>query len=82
MSAYLYVGFTRAGASIRACQATGRHIVAFEDDEVIFSEVLQPLIAKPPPPETAPKKASKKASEPTVQERPAKKPKRNRIACT
>ena len=67
---------------IRACQASGRHIVAFEDDEVIFSGVLQPLIGKPPPLEFSRKKVSKKASKDIVEERPAKKPKRNRIACT
>lgn len=73
--------FTSVGASIRACQATGRHIVAFEDDEAIFSQILQPLIAEPVPTETASKKASKKASQPIAEERPPKKPKRNRIAC-
>lgn len=33
-----------AGASIRACQATGRHILAFEDDLEIFKVLLEPLI--------------------------------------
>ena len=67
---------------ICACQASGKHIVAFEDDEVIFSRVLQPLIGKPPPLEFSQKKVSKKASEDIVEEHPAKKPKHNRIAYT
>ena len=44
--------------------------------------MLQPLIGKPPPPEFSQKKVSKKASEDIMEERPAKKPKRNWIACT
>ena len=44
--------------------------------------MLQPLIGKPPLLEFSRKKVSKKASEDIVEERPAKKPKRNRIACT
>ena len=66
-----------AGASIRACQATGRHIIAFEDDQDIFSAILQPLLSKPSPPRDTLKKSAK----PLVNQRPAKKPKRNRFAC-
>jgi DNA modification methylase len=66
-----------AGASIRACQATGRHIIAFEDDADIFKAILQPLLSKP----STPRDTLKKPTRPTVEQRPAKKPKRNRIAC-
>ena len=32
-----------AGASITACRATGRHIVALEADKKIFASILQPM---------------------------------------
>jgi len=46
-------------ASIHACQSTGRHILAFEEDKTIFDAVIAPLLrgaplpiqAPPPPPE-------------------------------
>jgi len=33
-----------AGASIYACQAIGRHVVALEEDQPIFEALLAPLI--------------------------------------
>ena len=36
------------GASITACRGTGRHIVALEEDESIFKEVLLAMKKAPP----------------------------------
>jgi hypothetical protein len=36
-----------AGASVHACRKAGHHIVALEDDEVIFNSILKPLIVEP-----------------------------------
>jgi hypothetical protein len=43
-----YILFS-SGASVTACRATGRHIVALEADETIFSCILEPMkkIASP-----------------------------------
>jgi hypothetical protein len=35
-----------AGASVHACRKAGRHIVALEDDEVIFNAILKRLIVE------------------------------------
>jgi hypothetical protein len=32
---------------VHACRKAGRHIVALEDDEVIFNSILKPLIVEP-----------------------------------
>lgn len=37
------LSFGIAGASIHACRRSGRHIVAFESDPLIFKAVLAPL---------------------------------------
>ncbi len=37
------------GASITACCATGRHIVALEADQTIFSCILEPMKKTTPP---------------------------------
>ncbi len=75
-----YMFFTLAGASIRAFQVTSRHIIVFEDDLDNFTTIMQPLVAKPSL-SVATNKASKNVVKPLLEERPAKKPKRNRIAC-
>lgn len=38
-----------AGASITACRATGRHILALEKDKEIFEAILQPMKKSTPP---------------------------------
>ena len=35
------------GSSIRACKNINRHVIAFEDDNVLYKEVLLPLIPQP-----------------------------------
>ena len=35
------------GASIRACQSLGRHVVALEPDVELFEEILVPLLPTP-----------------------------------
>jgi hypothetical protein len=32
---------------VHACRKAGRHIVALEDNEVIFNSILKPLIVEP-----------------------------------
>jgi hypothetical protein len=32
---------------VHACRKAGRHIIALEDDELIFSSILKPLIVQP-----------------------------------
>jgi hypothetical protein len=46
--------FPCAGASVKACKACGRHVVALESDNAIFRAVLEPLMATDPPVATAP----------------------------
>ena len=46
--------FLSIGASIYACRATGRHIVALEEDKSIFDALLAPLIHPIPIPQPTP----------------------------
>jgi hypothetical protein len=32
---------------VHACRKAGRHIIALEDDELIFNSILKPLIVEP-----------------------------------
>ena len=32
-----------SGASVHACRKSGRHLVGYEADELIFNHILQPL---------------------------------------
>jgi hypothetical protein len=36
-----------AGASIRACHSVGRHLVALEEDNELFSDLLAPMVCSP-----------------------------------
>jgi hypothetical protein len=36
--------FFYAGASIRACRSVGRHLVALEEDNELFSTLLAPMV--------------------------------------
>jgi hypothetical protein len=40
-------GFFYASASIRACHSVGRHIVALEEDNEVFSALLAPMVHSP-----------------------------------
>ena len=66
-----------SGATIKACQQIGRHVLAFEDDALIYNALLAPYVApKPvmPPPSRHPRPS------PTDEPR-TKKPRRNRFEC-
>jgi hypothetical protein len=39
--------FFYAGASIRACRSVGRHLVALEEDNELFSALLAPMVRFP-----------------------------------
>jgi hypothetical protein len=39
--------FFYAGASIRACRSVGRHLVALEEDNELFSALLAPMVRSP-----------------------------------
>jgi hypothetical protein len=39
--------FFCAGASIRACCSVGRHLVALEEDNELFSALLAPMVRSP-----------------------------------
>jgi hypothetical protein len=39
--------FSYAGASIRACRSVGRHLVALEEDNELFSALLAPMVRSP-----------------------------------
>jgi hypothetical protein len=40
--------FFYAGASIHACRSVGRHLVALEEDNELFSALLAPMVSSPP----------------------------------
>jgi hypothetical protein len=40
-------GFFYVGASIHACRSVGRHIVALEEDNELFSALLAPTVHSP-----------------------------------
>jgi hypothetical protein len=44
---FVILSIAIAGASVHACRKAGHHIVALEDDEVIFNSILKPLIVEP-----------------------------------
>jgi hypothetical protein len=39
--------FFYAGASIRACRSVGRHLMALEEDNELFSALLAPMVWSP-----------------------------------
>jgi hypothetical protein len=48
--------FFYAGASIRACRSVGRHLLALEEDNELFSALLAPMVrfaavSSPPKPQ-------------------------------
>ena len=45
---HFFVSLRVSGASIKAAQAVGRHILAFEEDEAIFNALLKPSAMGPP----------------------------------
>jgi hypothetical protein len=50
-----------AGASIHACHSVGRHLVAFEEDNILFSALLVPMVRSPTvssPPKSQPTQRS------------------------
>jgi len=51
--------FNFLGASVRACKAIGRHIIAVESDSAIFRSLLEPLVE---PIEVPPDATQKRAS--------------------
>jgi hypothetical protein len=53
--------FFYAGASIRACHSVGRHLVALEKDNELFSALLAPMVRSPTvssPPKSQPTQRS------------------------
>jgi hypothetical protein len=53
--------FFYAGASIRACRSVGRHLVALEEDNELFSTLLAPMVRSPAvssPPKSQPTQRS------------------------
>jgi hypothetical protein len=53
--------FFYAGASIRACRSVGRHLVALEEDNELFSALLAPMVRSPAvssPPKSQPTQRS------------------------
>ncbi len=69
--------FLKSGATIKACQEIGRHVLAFEDDALIYNALLAPLVAGRP--QMAP--PSRQNRPPPNEEPRVKKPRRNRFDC-
>lgn len=64
-----------SGSSIKACLETGRHILALEDDPLIFKAMIAPFA---PITASIPKSKGRVITPPSDQP-PTKKPKRNRF---
>jgi hypothetical protein len=53
--------FFYAGASIRACRSMGRHLMALEEENELFSALLAPMVRSPTvssPPKSQPTQRS------------------------
>jgi hypothetical protein len=75
---FVYGSFIALGASIRACKALYRHIIALEADTSLYQEVLVPLLppldeeedSRPPSPIIKKRVASKHDDEPEAKKAP------------
>jgi hypothetical protein len=63
---------------VKACIATGRHVIALEDDRLIFDALLAPLA----PAKVHESAAKARITTPPVNPNPAKKPKRQWFTTT